>query len=328
MGFYIGLDLGGTNIKAGLVDETPNVLASASVPTPLEGGPDSVISVMSDLAWRVAAEAKLGMEEVSCIGIGSPGPLDFKNGVVLALPNLQGWQNVPLRDRTSAKTGRPVVLENDANAAAFGEFWAGAGRDPSIRHMIMLTLGTGIGSGLIIDGRIVHGGFGLGGEGGHLIVEPNGRLCGCGQHGCLESYASARNTALRAEAALAAGEPSSLRQVGKSGSGQISAKDVFDAAKIGDLLARRIVQETAKYLAIGCVSLCRVLDPQMIVFAGGMTLAGDYLFDMVTAEFQKRTWSITKDQVQVVPARLGNDAGFIGAAAVAWNSHQHQLIGP
>ncbi|MAE62752.1 MAG: hypothetical protein CMJ18_00650 [Phycisphaeraceae bacterium] len=319
MGHFIGLDLGGTNVKAGLVDDEANVMANLSVPTEGEGGADRVIEVMASAAKEVAAKAGVKMDRVAGIGIGAPGPLDFEAGVVKAAPNLPGWIDVRLRDRIAEATGCPAVLENDANAAAFGEFWAGAGRDPDIRHLVMLTLGTGIGSGLIVDGRVIHGGYGLGGEGGHIIVQPDGRLCGCGQRGCLEAYTSAAQAARRAQEALDAGEDSVLGRISAGQQGEITAEDVFDAAAGGDALALRIVDETAQYLGIAAVTFCRLLDPQMIVFAGGMIAAGDFLFDRIRRSFSDHDWDLVAPQVRIVPATLGNDAGFIGAAAVAWD---------
>ena len=326
MANYIGLDLGGTNIKAGVVNDRGRVLTSDSVPTPGRGGPDAVIETMIGVASAVAESADVRFSDVQSIGIGTPGLLDYESGVVIALPNLPGWSNQPLRDRVEGRLGRPTVIENDANAAAFGEFWAGAGRERSIRHLVMLTLGTGIGSGVIIDGRVLHGGFNLGAEGGHMIVDPDGPKCACGQRGCVESFASAAHMSRRAVEALQTGERSSLQQIRDQGE-PITAKDVFDAARGGDALARRLAEQTADYLAIGCINLCRLLDPQMIVFSGGMILAGQTLFNLVRAAFERRTWSIATDRVELVPARLGNDAGFIGAAAVAWDAHQRGLAG-
>ena len=327
MAYYIGLDLGGTNIKAGVVDEKARVVTKISVVTNAQNGPDAVIAALVTAAVEVAKQAKLPLENIAGIGIGSPGMLDIKNGIVRASPNLPGWKNEKVRDRGAAGTGRPAVLENDANAAGFGEFWVASGRDPSIRHLVMLTLGTGVGSGIIIDGKVLHGAFDVGAEAGHMIIVPEGRLCGCGQHGCLEAYASATNTAKRAIEAIEAGEKSSLQKILNGPDGTITAKDVFEAAESGDALASRIVDETATYLGIACVSLCRLLDPQMIVFAGGMILAGQFLFDRVRAAFLSHTWKMVKPQVQIVPALLGNDAGFIGAAAVAWDAFRTDRTG-
>jgi len=317
---YIGLDLGGTNIKAGVVDERANVLAHASCPTDADRGPSHVVDAMARLAQDVTKRAQLDFKQVRAIGIGAPGPLDFDAGTVKASPNLPGWKDVPLRDHLTKVTGRPTVLENDANAAAFGEFWAGAGRDPNIRNLVMLTLGTGIGTGVVIDGKVLHGAYGLGGEGGHMIVQPNGRPCGCGQRGCLEAYASASHTLRRTVEAIEAGQSTSLRDIYNRGSSELTSRDVFEAAKAGDTLATLIVDETVLYLGIGCVNACRWFDPQMIVFAGGMIHAGDFLFDKVRETFKAQSWRVAQDKVQIVPAQLGNDAGFIGAAAVAWDA--------
>ena len=321
MQYYLGLDLGGTFVKVGLVDSNRKVVANVQVPTQAEGGPDKVVQVMGDTARQVVNQSGLSLDQVAGIGIGSPGPIDFEAGLVKDAPNLPGWKNVPVRDRIAEATGRPTVLENDANAAAFGEYWAGAGRDPSIRHMVMFTLGTGVGSGLIVDGKLIHGALGFGGEGGHMIIQPDGEQCGCGQRGCMEAYASAAHTARRAREAIESGQPSSLKDLLDHGQ-PITAKDVFDAAraKRPDALANQIVEQTTKNLAIGCVNICRLLDPQMIVFAGGMILAGDLLFERVRRKFEQLNWKLTSTTVQIVPAQLGNDAGFIGAAAVAWNA--------
>lgn len=322
MGYYIGLDLGGTNIKYGVVDDKAKTLSKGSHPTPSTSDPVILIEGLVHAAHEAVKLAGLPMAQIDFIGVGSPGMLDLKAGVVLIAPNLPALRNVSMASAIAKQTGRPTVLENDANAAGFGEFWAGAGRDPSIRNLVMLTLGTGVGSGIVIDGKVLHGAFDLAGEAGHMIVMPNGRLCGCGQRGCLEAYASASATARRAEEALAAGEESKLSALYSRGVDRMTTKDIFDAAKEGDALATRITEETTTLLGIACVSLCRVLDPQMIVFAGGMILAGQYLFDRVRSSFAEHTWKMVPPKVQIVPAQLGNDAGFIGAAAVAWDAHR------
>ncbi|MCE9592223.1 MAG: ROK family glucokinase [Planctomycetes bacterium] len=319
----MGLDLGGTNVKAGVVDDRAKVLGKVSKPTHAEGGPDAVVRVMAEAAHEAVAAAGVKMENVERIGIGSPGPIDFDAAVVRATPNMPGWRDVPLRDRITSLTGRPAILENDANAAALGELWAGAGRGLKVTELVMLTLGTGVGSGIIVGGKIIHGAFAMGGESGHMIVVPGGRLCGCGQHGCLEAYTSASATGRRAVEALQSGASSSLARDFANRLDTITAKDVFDAARSGDALANRIVDETATYLGIACVNLCRILDPQMIVFAGGMILAGDMLFDRVRSAFRANTWTVVESKVEIVPALLGNDAGFIGAAAVARNGHRN-----
>lgn len=317
MSHYIGLDLGGTNIKAGLVSDTGKPISKISVPTQAEGGVDAVVENLIQAATAVMDEAGLQLSEVQGIGIGAPGLVDTDAGIVIAAPNLPGFRDIPLATRIQNRTGVQTWIENDANAAAMGEFWVGSGRDGQVRDLVMLTLGTGVGSGIIIQGRVFHGGFGIAGELGHMIVKPGGTKCSCGQRGCLEMYASASGTGRRAAEAVAAGEASSLSQ-----HRTITSKEVFDAAKQGDALAMRIVRETAEVLGIAVVNLCRILDPHMIVFAGGMILAGDMLFDQIRSVVRENWWNMNEPRVRIVPAELGNDAGFIGAAAVAWDQHQ------
>jgi len=317
MPHYLGLDLGGTNIKAGLIDQAGRVLVERSAPTRSDRGPEAVLERMLRIADEVATEAGCTLRDVQAIGIGSPGPIDVRRGLVLSAPNMPGWEDFPLRDRLGERTGRPTFLENDANAAAFGEFCFGAGRDPSIQHLVMVTLGTGVGGGIVSDGRIVHGGFGIAAEVGHMIVAAHGRRCGCGQQGCLEMYASASAVARRGLEAVESGQATTLRQIYDQHNRELTAKDIFTAADAGDALARQIVDEATTFLGIACVSLCRLLDPQMIVFAGGLILAGDHLFDGVRAGFARHNWRILETKVQIVPALLGNQAGIIGAAAVA-----------
>jgi len=315
--YYIGLDLGGTNIKCGVVDDQGRVLAKQSVPTHADEGPEAVIQQMAESARVVVSEAGLEIIKIKAVGIGSPGPIDFERGLLAAAPNMPLFRGVPIRDRIAQILNLPVALENDANASAIGEYWIGAGRGGLVRHLIVLTLGTGIGGGVIMDGRIVHGAFGNAGEPGHIIVVPGGRPCGCGQSGCLETYSSASRTGQRATEALEAGEASSLREV--HARGEVTAKDVFQAAAAGDALANRIVDETALYLGVGCVNLCRLLDPELIVLAGGMVQAGGILLDRVRKAFASHSWKMATDRVRIVPTELGDDAGIIGAAAVAWS---------
>ncbi len=327
MSYYVGLDLGGTSIKSGVVDHQGHVLFKQSVATPADQGPDVVIDEMASLAFLVVKQAGLEMQQINAVGIGSPGPINFDEGLLAAAPNLPRFKNVPIRDRLAEATGCPTVLENDANAAAFAEYWIGAAGDPSIRDLVALTLGTGIGSGLIVDGHIVHGGFGQGGEAGHMIVVPEGQRCGCGQRGCLEVYTSASYTARRATDALERDSSSVLHDLLRTPGRRVTAKDVFEAAKAGDGLAGRIVDETATSLGMACVNLCRLLDPQMIVFAGGMIQAGPYLLDRIRTAFSVHDWKMSPSRVQIVQARLGYDAGFIGAAAVAWDAYESGRLG-
>jgi glucokinase len=250
------------------------------------------------------------------VGIGSPGPLDLDAGVVIGMPNIPGFQNVPLRDRLAERVGMRAVLENDANAAAVGEYMVGSGRGTSL--MVLLTLGTGVGSGIIIDGRLLHGSHGIGGEVGHMIVDPGGEECGCGQRGCLERYASATYLARHARRLIEReGRPSRLAEVLRE-KGDIDARDVCDARRAGDALAGEVWDRAVRFLAIACVSLCRVLDPDRIVLGGGMAKAGDDLLGPLRAHFRREHWNLAPPRTELALASLGNDAGVIGAAGVAW----------
>lgn len=325
----IGIDLGGTYIKAGILNAGGKLVHRTSITTEAEFGFDHVFARLVDLVDILLRDAKLERSAIAGIGFGTPGPMTRSLGVIHAMPNLPGWENVPLRDKFREATGIPVTLENDANAAAFGEFVAGAGRD--VRNMVMLTLGTGVGGGVIINGELQRGAMDNAGEVGHMITVPNGRKCPCGQRGCLERYSSAQAVADRLVEAVGAGEDLALPSSGGSTSagrgsslraaiddGQdITSTDVVRAATEGDALAAQIWDETAMYLAIACVNLQHLLNPERIVFAGGLINAGDKLLTPVRTHFEQQTWRIAKDQPQLELATLAGDAGLIGAAALA-----------
>lgn len=323
MTYFLGIDLGGTNIKTGVVDDAGKVIRKHSQPTESKYGADRVLKNMVDAANTVVSAAGITLKEIAYIGIGSPGPVDAENGIVISSPNLAGWSNYPMRNLIAQALGRPTALANDANAAAFGEYWVGAGASPDIQNLIMLTLGTGVGGGIVLNGQIIQGAFGYAAELGHIIVQPDGRECGCGQKGCLETYASASRTAVRACEMLAKGQPSTLQEIYKSDPQQVTAKVIFDAAADGDALAAEVIDQTAYYLALGCISLTRVLDPQMFVFAGGMALAGDSLISRINTHFQAQNWHAAPNSVKLEIAQLGNDAGLIGAAAIAWDANRN-----
>jgi glucokinase len=312
----IGLDVGGTYIKAGLVRADGTIVDKRSVETEVAHGVDRVIRRMATLVdelRQVAAGAGL---TVAAVGLGMPGTLSRRHGVVIAPPNLDGWRNIPVVERLSALTGLRVVLDNDANLAALGEYRCGAGR--GTRDMVMLTLGTGIGGGVIINGQLWHGAGENAGEFGHTIVHVGGRRCACGQLGCLEAYASAANTGARAAEAIAAGEQSSLKQLLDRGE-ILEAHHVLEAADAGDALARRVWTDTCRYLAVGCINVQCALDPERIVLAGGMSAAGDRLLMPVREAIAALGAATLGAKAQVCIAELGNDAGFLGAALAAFD---------
>ena len=320
--FCIGIDLGGTFIKVALLDAALTVRARRQVETPAECGAEGVIEAMAGAAEELLHHRAASSGRVLGVGVGSPGPLDLDAGVVIGMPNIPGFQNVPLRDRLAERLSLPAVLENDANAAALGEYRAGSGQ--GLRHMVLLTLGTGVGSGIVIDGRLVHGAHGMGAEIGHLIVEPGGEPCGCGQRGCLERYASATYLADYARRLIEQeGRPSSLRELLAAG-GEITSKDVAEARRAGDALAVEVWDRAVYHLAVGCVSICRVLDPEMIVLGGGLAKAGEELLGPLRAHFERLHWKLAEPKTTLALASLGNDAGVIGAGCVAWEHFGRQ----
>ena len=312
----LGIDLGGTFIKFVLVDERLRPTPTMQLPTPEQGGAVNVVARMAQGLRKILKKHRISRQDLLGIGVGSPGPISISKGMVMAMPNIPGMDRCPLAGMVAESAGLPTVLENDANAAAYGEFIAGAGKH--VNDMVMFTLGTGVGGGVIIGGQIVHGAHDAGAELGHIIVQPEGALCGCGQRGCLEQYASATFMAKRTEEALAAGdEPSLLRAVLKR-KGKLQSRDVNEARAKGDKFAARQWDRCAYYLALACVSYCRIFDPEEIVLAGGMSNAGADLLRPLRKHFRAQNWTLLPPLTKIAIARLGNDAGAIGAAGVAW----------
>jgi glucokinase len=263
------------------------------------------------------------MEQIAAIGVATPGTMDIPGGVILDPPNLKPWQNVPVRQYVHDMFRLPTAFQNDANAAAFGEYWVGAGREA--RSMVLFTLGTGIGGGIVLGDHVIEGEHSHGAEVGHMKIETTKpRLCGCGRYGCLEAYASATSVVARTREALAeyAG-PSALRALLKKGD-ELSSRDIFTAAANGDALADRIVEETAFYLAIGTTTMLHVIDPDMVVFAGGMVAAGDGFLERIRTHVRRLAFPVPAAKAQIRYAQLGSDAGFIGAAACARQLYKKQ----
>ncbi|KPK41814.1 MAG: hypothetical protein AMK72_14885 [Planctomycetes bacterium SM23_25] len=307
---YVGIDLGGTNLKLGLVSADGRILHRLTTPTEADRGPDHVLERMARAVRDLSEQAGIGTADVAGVGVGAPGLVHWKAGVVLFAPNLKGWTLIPVRDTLHEKLGMLVNLENDANAAAYGEFRCGAGRD--VATLFLLTLGTGIGGGIIIDGRLFRGTTDTGAELGHIVVQHGGRLCGCGNRGCLEAYASATAVVGRFNDAVTAGEVSSL-----AGNDEITCKDIFDAAARGDETAARVVEQTAEYLAIGIASLMHVLNPERVVLTGGMMGAGAAFLDRVRHHVRATAFESAWKACEVRWSTLGGDAGILGAAFAA-----------
>jgi len=316
--FIIGVDLGGTKIFAGAVSlDGARTSGMRSVSTQPELGADGVVDRMVALVEGVVLdtinETGATRKDFIGIGIGAPGPLDRDKGLVIVAPNL-GWKDFPLRERISSRLNMPATLDNDANCATVGEFWLGAAR--GARNVVGITIGTGIGGGLIFNGELYHGSSDVAGEIGHTTIDVNGRHCKCGNYGCLEAYASGPAIATRAREALAREDNASMLTAMVDGQlDRITAELVYDAAKKGDGVANEIVRDTARYLGAGIATLLNVVNPDVVVVAGGVTQAGEALFGPLRTEVRRRAFKPAVQAARIVPAELPGTAGVIGAVA-------------
>ena len=309
---FIGVDLGGTNLRASVVDEEGKILSSARMETKAQEGPPAVIARIVEVAKKAVSEAGMSMGDITACGIGSPGPLNARTGILIFTSNLPGWDNTPLAPPVAEALGVPAYLENDANSAAWGEFWRGAGRGSS--EMAIFTLGTGVGGSVIINGRLHRGSDQMAGHVGHIILIPDGRPCGCGAVGCLEQYCSATAVAREAREMTASGVDTGLGHLEPD---QITAEAVAKAATEGSTYCRDLLARTGRMLGTGMASLVNVIDPQIIVVYGGMAAAGDIILKPCRDEIRRQALRPASDNVKVVQAELGGDAGVIGAAGLA-----------
>jgi glucokinase len=323
MPYVVGVDIGGTNLVVGAMPaDGSREIGVHTLPTRAALGADAVVDRICEMIETtiaaIIAETGASRSEVLGVGIGSPGPLDREKGLVIVTPNL-GWKDFPLRDRISTQVGLPATLDNDANCATLGETWLGAARGG--RNVVGFTLGTGIGGGLIMDGRLYHGASDVAGEIGHMTIEANGRRCGCGNYGCLEAYASGPAIAMRAREALAGGEPSLLPGLVDGDLSTLTAAIVYKASAQGDAIATEVVKDTARFLGIGVANILNVFNPDVVVLAGGVALAGDSLFVPLRAEVRRRAFKPAVDACRIVPGTLDGSAGMVGAVAAFLAEH-------
>ena len=323
---FAGIDLGGTNIKAALVDDAGRMVAFHTEKTRVADGPDDAAARMGRSVGLLAEVAGLTAAEITAVGLGTPGPQDLPSGVMLRPGNFPGWENFPVRDRVAEHAGHEVAYANDATAAAYGEFWVGSGRDDA--SLLLLTLGTGVGGGIIIDDMVVEGAHSHGAECGHIIVDASAtaRACPCGQPGHLEAYASATALKARATERLAAGGGGSLAKA-VAAEAPLTPILIGREAEAGDELALDLIRETADWLAVGIVSLMHTIDPAAVILGGAMTFGreqnaiGRFFLDRITAGVRRRTFPTLADRTAIRYATLGGDAGSIGAAGLgrlAW----------
>jgi glucokinase len=322
--YIVGVDLGGTNIVAGAMSEDgAHHFAVRSIPTTSEQGADAVadriVALVEGVILDAMAETDAHRRDFIGIGVGAPGPLDRERGVVIVAPNL-GWRDYPLLDRITERLGMSATLDNDANCATVGEWWQGAAKGG--RNVVGMTIGTGIGGGLIVDGTLFHGSSDVAGEIGHTTIDLNGRHCKCGNYGCLEAYASGPAIATRAREVLMREETASLLPSLAGGQlEQITAQTVYDAAQRGDAVASEIVRDTARYLGAGVANLLNIFNADVVVIAGGVTQAGDALFGPLQAEVKRRAFRPAVEAARIVPGALPGTAGVVGAVATFKMKH-------
>lgn len=316
MNYIIGIDLGGSNIVAAVVDEKGSVINRLEEPTKGKQGADLVLDQLRGMILRLKNSSLDENRQILAIGLGSPGGIGSQGAVTGDALNIRGWEGTPLKSIIEKTINIPTYIDNDANVAALGESAFGAGK--GIRNLICLTLGTGIGGGLIIDGKIYRGFRGSAAELGHITVEAeSGERCLCGNYGCLEAYTSARAIVDMITRGIEDGVRTSVRELSKSNLKKITAQIVFEAARAGDELAKSIVNKFARYLGAGIASLLNILNPEMVIIGGGMAQSGDIFLESVREIISKRALRATAKDVRVVLAKLGKDAGVIGAAALA-----------
>lgn len=310
MRYYVGVDLGGTNTKVGVVTENGEMVCQKRVPTREPEGPLRWAERVAAIVDELIVEATIDRSSVTAVGTGTPGPLSRAKGQLFRLFNLPHFADFKICETIGRLTGFPTYLDNDANCATFAEWWVGAGR--GTHDMILVTLGTGIGGGVISEGRLLHGSKDMGMEIGHVTIDPFGRRCNCGNIGCIETFAAAPAVARRAREALMRGEKSSLPP-----DGEITCLAVQEAAAAGDTLAKRIIAETGFYLGAYLVGMINIFDPEMVVFTGGMIGLGNKLLKPIKRVLKDRLFPEIQQNLTVRFTTLEDNAGIIGAAGCA-----------
>ncbi len=312
---YLGIDLGGSNMTAALISSAGAILDLEKIETKAQQGPEKVIRRIVCVSKTVMEKAKIETKQLKGIGIGVPGVLDTKQGVVKYSPNLPGWKNIPLRKKLRAAFKKTVIIDNDANVAAFGEKWQGAGK--GYEHVVVYTLGTGIGGGIIQNGKISHGSCDGAGELGHTTIITNGPRCGCGNYGCLEALASGTAIAREGRKTIRSHPGSCLAKLVNGSKQPLTTKLIFQAARAGDRVALAIIEQAGTYLGISVANIINLLNPQIVIIGGGVSQGGESLLKYVRAEAKKRALKELYKCTKIVRAKLADRAGVIGAAGIA-----------
>ena len=309
--YYIGLDVGGTTFKAGVVTEDGRIVHKDAMPTGIERPYQEIIADMAALCKKVAADAGIEMSEIKSIGVGVPGLFDNKTGMIPFCTNL-GWHDIPFVAEMKKHLDTPVYGDNDATVAGLAESVAGV--SAGIKDSVFLTLGTGVGGGIIIDGKPYSGAHGCGSEIGHMMIKMGGELCTCGNYGCFERYASATAIIREARKAMAEHPESSMLAACGGDPEKLNAKIVIDAARAGDEAAKAVFGGYVQALAVGIINIINMLDPEVIVLGGGVSAAGEFLLNAVREAVKPMVFFKTMPYARIELAQLGNDAGIIGAA--------------
>lgn len=325
MKYSIGIDLGGTDIKAGLLAEDGTLSCRTVISTRVNEGAKAIAKRIARTIQQVISEAEESYQPIECskqiigIGLGAPGLIIAESGIVHFSPNFPGWRDIPLLDyvnealekRNGQEMDIPLYIDNDVNVMVLGELHHGAGI--GFDNIVGLTIGTGVGGGVVINRKVYHGSWNTAGELGHTIVKPYGRKCGCGNRGCLEAYAGARHIVERTQEQIVSGRKTCMNPE------ELTPKKIASAASAGDELALEIFSETGRLIGIALTSIAHILNPQIAIIGGGISAAGEeLLFQHIRKEFNKRVMDIP-GKMQIVPAKLGNDAGLVGAAMLAYN---------
>ncbi len=311
----LAIDLGGTKILAAIISTKGKVLARKHYLTLANEGPQSVINRIFSAIDYLLSLRNIAPSQLDSISIAAAGAINLEKGIITLSPRLPGWYDIPLRDIVEEKYRVNTFLVNDANAAALSEHQFGAGK--GVNNLIYITVSTGIGGGIIINGKLYSGVSGSAGELGHMTIDVNGPKCNCGNIGCWEMLASGTAVAEEAKRRIRQGEKTSLAKIVKSDIGNITAEKVEKAARDGDSLAQEVILEAATYLGIGMVNLVHIFNPEMIIVGGGMSKMGDLLFNPARQMIRERAHQLSAQAVRVVPAQLGDDAGVLGAAVFA-----------
>ena len=316
--YSIGVDLGGTNIVSATVNYQGKIVNRLKVPTLAERGKEATIKRIIETIHENIIQSTIALDDIIGIGIGAPGPLDVKRGIINFAPNLPGWRDIPLKKILEDEFNMKVVLENDANAAAWGERCFGAGQ--GVNNLVCFTLGTGIGGGIIIDGKIYHGSNYGAAELGHMTVNKDGPRCNCGNYGCLEAYSSATGIKNRIKNRIKEGIKSDFLNFNNDDKlfESLRLKSIFEAARKGDKLTKNIVEEAISYLGIAIANIANILNPEMVVLVGGITNEGDKLLTPLRREVKKRAFYSNYKSLKIVIGKLGGNAGVLGAAALLW----------